>query len=230
MLKVKNLIKRFQNGNEILYALNSVSLTIEDGDFVVILGPSGSGKSTLLNVISGLEKPDSGSITYDDYEICGLNQRELTKFRRDKTAYIFQSYYLLPFLSVESNIRMGADLNGNKNITEIINKIGLHGLEKRLPHELSGGQQQRVSIARALAKKPDILFCDEPTGALDEETSKQILNYLKDLQKQMRFTIVMVTHNNSIAQIATKVIKMTSGKIVEEIINDNPRNIKEITW
>lgn len=230
MLRVKNLVKSYQNGRELLYALDSVSLSIDDGEFVVILGPSGSGKSTLLNVISGLEQPDSGSITYDDYEICGLNQKELTLFRRDKTAFIFQAYYLLPFLNVESNIKMGADLKGNKNITEIIDGLGLRGLEKRLPYELSGGQQQRVSIARALAKKPDFLFCDEPTGALDEETSKQILTYLKQLQKQLKFTIIMVTHNVSIAQIATKTIKMTNGKIVEVIRNANPRDVNEITW
>lgn len=230
MLKVENVVKSYRNGSELLYALNSVSLSIEDGEFVVILGPSGSGKSTLLNVISGLEPSDSGSITYDDYEIIGLNQKELTLFRRDKTAFIFQAYYLLPFLNVESNIKMGADLKGNQNITEIIDGVGLRGLEKRLPYELSGGQQQRVSIARALAKKPDYLFCDEPTGALDEETSKQILTYLKQLQKQLKFTIIMVTHNVSIAQIATKVIKMTSGRIVEVINNAHPRNVNEITW
>ncbi|MEY9974444.1 putative ABC transport system ATP-binding protein [Lysinibacillus sp. RC46] len=230
MLRVENLVKSYQNGRELLYALNSVSLSIGDGEFVVILGPSGSGKSTLLNVISGLEQPDSGSVTCDDYEICGLNQKDLTLFRRDKTAFIFQAYYLLPFLNVESNIKMGADLKGNKNITEIMDGVGLHGLEKRLPYELSGGQQQRVSIARALAKKPDFLFCDEPTGALDEETSKQILTYLKQLQKQLKFTIIMVTHNVSIAQIATKVIKMTSGKIVEVTSNTNPLDVEEITW
>ncbi|MFJ7731309.1 ABC transporter ATP-binding protein [Lysinibacillus sp. NPDC097231] len=230
MLSVENVVKSYRNGSELLYALNSVSLSIEDGEFVVILGPSGSGKSTLLNVISGLEPSDSGSITYDDYEIIGLNQKELTLFRRDKTAFIFQAYYLLPFLNVESNIKMGADLKGNPNITEIIDGVGLSGLEKRLPYELSGGQQQRVSIARALAKQPDYLFCDEPTGALDEETSKQILTYLKQLQKQLKFTIIMVTHNVSIAQIATKIIKMTSGRIVEVINNAHPRNVNEITW
>ncbi len=230
MLRIENLVKSYQNGRELLYALNAVSLSIDDEEFVVILGPSGSGKSTLLNVISGLEQPDSGSVTYDDYEICGLNQKELTLFRRDKTAFIFQAYYLLPFLTVESNIKMGADLKGNKNISDIIDALGLGGLEKRLPYELSGGQQQRVSIARALAKKPDFLFCDEPTGALDEETSKQILTFLKQLQKQLKFTIIMVTHNASIAQIATKVIKMTSGKIVEVTSNAHPRDVNEITW
>lgn len=230
MLRVENLVKCYQNGDELLYALNSVSLSIEEGEFVVILGPSGSGKSTLLNVISGLETPDSGSVIYDDYEICGLNQKELTMFRRDKTAFIFQAYHLLPFINVEANIRMGADLKGNQNISEIIDGVGLRGLEHRLPYELSGGQQQRVSIARALAKKPDFLFCDEPTGALDEETSKQILTYLKELQNQLEFTIIMVTHNVSIAQIASKVIKMTSGRIVEIINNAHPRNVNEIKW
>jgi len=230
MLRVENLVKCYQNGDELLYALNSVSLSIEEGEFVVILGPSGSGKSTLLNVISGLETPDSGSVIYDDYEICGLNQKELTMFRRVKTAFIFQAYHLLPFLNVEANIKMGADLKGNQNITEIIDGVGLCGLEHRLPYELSGGQQQRVSIARALAKNPDFLFCDEPTGALDEETSKQILTYLKELQNQLKFTIIMVTHNVSIAQIASKVIKMTSGRIVETINNAHPRNVNEIKW
>lgn len=230
MLRVENLVKCYQNGDELLYALNSVSLSINEGEFVVILGPSGSGKSTLLNVISGLETPDSGSIMYDDYEICGLNQKELTMFRRDKVAFIFQAYYLLPFLNVESNVKMGADLKGNQNITEIIDGVGLSGLAHRLPYELSGGQQQRVSIARALAKKPDFLFCDEPTGALDEETSKQILTYLTQLQNQLKFTIIMVTHNVSIAQIASKVIKMTSGRIVEIINNAHPRNVNEIKW
>jgi len=230
MLRVENLVKCYQNGDELLYALNSVSLSIEEGEFVVILGPSGSGKSTLLNVISGLETPDSGSVIYGDCEICGLNQKELTMFRRDKTAFIFQAYHLLPFLNVEANIKMGADLKGNQNITEIIDGVGLRGLEHRLPYELSGGQQQRVSIARALAKNPDFLFCDEPTGALDEETSKQILTYLKELQNQLKFTIIMVTHNVSIAQIASKVIKMTSGRIVEIINNAHPRNVNEITW
>jgi len=224
------LVKCYQNGDELLYALNSVSLSIEEGEFVVILGPSGSGKSTLLNVISGLETPDSGSVIYGDCEICGLNQKELTMFRRDKTAFIFQAYHLLPFLNVEANIKMGADLKGNQNITEIIDGVGLRGLEHRLPYELSGGQQQRVSIARALAKNPDFLFCDEPTGALDEETSKQILTYLKELQNQLKFTIIMVTHNVSIAQIASKVIKMTSGRIVEIINNVHPCNVNEIKW
>jgi len=230
MLRVENLVKCYQNGDELLYALNSVSLSIEEGEFVVILGPSGSGKSTLLNVISGLETPDSGSVMYGDYEICGLNQKELTMFRRDKTAFIFQAYHLLPFLNVEANIKMGADLKGNQNITEIIDGVGLRGLEHRLPYELSGGQQQRVSIARALAKNPDFLFCDEPTGALDEETSKQILTYLKELQNQLKFTIIMVTHNVSIAQIASKVIKMTSGRIVKIINNVHPCNVNEIKW
>lgn len=230
MLQATKLIKAYPNGENKLYALNQVSFDINDGEFVAILGPSGSGKSTLLNAISGLESVDSGSIKYDGAELCGLSDRKLTEFRRAKTAYVFQSYYLLPALSVEANIRMGAALAGNGEITSIIEEVGLAGMEKRLPSQLSGGQQQRVSIARALAKRPNVLFCDEPTGALDEDTGRQILTYLLDLQKKLNFIMVMVTHNANVARLADKVIEMNSGKIVH--IQENARRaaVGDIAW
>lgn len=230
MLQVKNLIKTYPNGENKLYALNQVSFEIKDGEFAVILGPSGSGKSTLLNAISGLEAVDSGSIKYGDEELCGLNDRRLTEFRRAKTAYVFQSYYLLPALNVEANIRMGAALSKNRDIKEILEGVGLTGLEKRLPSQLSGGQQQRVSIARALAKKPDVLFCDEPTGALDEETGRQIITFLLELQKKLNFIMVMVTHNQNIAELADKVIGMNSGKIIQIRENAKRAAVADITW
>lgn len=230
MIKINGLTKTYENGENLLYALNNVSMEIGDNEFAVILGPSGSGKSTLLNTISGLEKPDSGSIKYDGIEICGLNDKALTKFRRDMTGFIFQAYYLLPSLNVEANIKMGANLSGKKDFTEIIDAVGLNGKEKRLPRQLSGGEQQRVSIARALSKNPKVLFCDEPTGALDEATGRQILKYLIRLQQKNGLCIVMVTHNVNIAAIATKVIKMNSGKIVEVINNANPADVDSIGW
>lgn len=230
MIYVSGLTKTYENGKNRLYALNNVTFNIQNKEFVVILGPSGSGKSTLLNAISGLEKPDSGSIKYDAKEICGLDQKQLTAFRREKTAFIFQAYYLLPALSVEANIRMGANLAGEKHISEIIEALGLSGKEKNLPRELSGGEQQRVSIARAIAKKPEVLFCDEPTGSLDEATGRQILKYLLALQSNNDLTIVMVTHNANIAHLATKVIKMNSGRVIEIIQNDNPAKVEDIAW
>lgn len=230
MIEVKELIKTYNNGESKLYALNNVSISIKRSEFVVILGASGSGKTTLLNAISGLEKPDSGSIKYDNKEICSLADKELTKFRRDKTAFIFQGYYLLPALNVELNIKMGASLAGVKNFQDIIDAVGLGGKEKKFPNQLSGGEQQRVSIARAIAKKPEVLFCDEPTGALDEATGRQILKYLVQLQRDKGLTIVMVTHNANFADIATKVIKMNSGKIIDILINNNPVSVDEIGW
>lgn len=230
MLQATKLVKTYPNGENKLYALNQVSFEIADGEFAVILGASGSGKSTLLNAISGLEPVDSGSIKYDGAELCGLNEKKLTEFRRAKTAYVFQSYYLLPALSVEANIRMGANLAGTKDIKDIIDGVGLSGYEKRLPSQLSGGQQQRVSIARALAKKPDVLFCDEPTGALDEDTGRQILTYLLDLQKKLNFIMVMVTHNANIAQLADKVIEMNSGKIIRSHKNTKKAAVVGIAW
>ena len=230
MIEINSLVKTYENGENRLYALNDVSFTIQNKEFIIILGPSGSGKSTLLNAVSGLEKPDSGSIKYDGHEICGLKNKELTAFRREKTAFIFQGYYLLPALNAKANIQMGANLAKNKDVSDIIKAVGLEGKEKNFPRQLSGGEQQRVSIARAIAKKPEVLFCDEPTGALDETTGRLVMKYLIDLQKNMGLTIVMVTHNANLAQLATKVIKMNSGKIVEITENKKPADVDSIGW
>ena len=229
MLEIKNVYKEYENGDEPLVVLNNVSLKINDGEFVVVLGPSGSGKSTLLNAISGLTNVKSGSIVYDGKDITKLNDKELTLFRREYTSFVFQSYYLMPTLTVMQNVRMGGNLVNNKNLQEIIEKVGLVGKENKLPSELSGGQRQRVSIARAIAKKPKVMFCDEPTGALDETTGRMILDYLIKNHEENGYMMVMVTHNENIALLADKIIKMNSGKIVEVIEND-PKDIKDIRW
>ena len=229
MLEIKNVYKEYENGDEPLVVLNNVSLKINDGEFVVVLGPSGSGKSTLLNAISGLTNVKSGSIVYDGKDITKLNDKELTLFRREYTSFVFQSYYLMPTLTVMQNVRMGGNLVNNKNLQEIIEKVGLVGKENKLPSELSGGQRQRVSIARAIAKKPKVMFCDEPTGALDEQTGRTILDYLIKNHKENGYMMVMVTHNENIALLADKIIKMNSGRIVEVIEND-PKDIKDIRW
>ena len=170
MIDVRNITKFYGIGESRVQVLKGISLKIEDGDFVVVLGASGSGKSTLLNTVSGLERPEGGGIFYDGEDITALTDSGLTEFRRQNVGFIFQQYYLLPNLNVEKNVRMGADLAGNKNYKEVIKAVGLEDKLAKYPGELSGGQQQRVSVARALAKKPRVLFLDEPTGALDEET------------------------------------------------------------
>lgn len=230
MITVSNLKKSFgsvTNKNEVL---KGIDLKILDGDFIVILGASGSGKSTLLNCLSGLEKPDSGTITYDQIEITNLNDSQITEFRKNNVGFIFQQYYLLPNMTVEKNVRMGADLADNKDFRDIIKAVGLEDKIKKYPNELSGGEQQRVAIARALSKKPKILFLDEPTGALDEQTGRQILDYINNLHKQYGFTIVMVTHNLNIAEMANKVVKMNSGKIIEVSSNKTQKTAYEIGW
>lgn len=229
MLKVNNIYKSFKNKEIETKVLKNISFEINDGEFVVILGPSGSGKSTLLNCISGLEKVDEGTIEYNDIDITKLNDKELTLFRRNNTAYIFQAYYLMPSLSVLMNVKMGANLSNNGDVMPYIDAVGLKGKEKKLPSQLSGGEQQRVSIARALAKKPKILFCDEPTGALDEETGRSILKYLISLQEKEKFTVIMVTHNNNIANLAHKIINVNSGKIIS-IKENTPMSVDEIGW
>ena len=230
MIKAENIRKSYGYADNKTEILKGVSLDIEDGDLAVILGASGSGKSTLLNVVSGLERPDSGSVFYDGEDISGFSDDKLTAFRKRKIGFIFQQYYLLPNLTVDRNVKMGAELAGNKHYAEVIDALGLSEKRGKFPHELSGGEQQRVSAARALAKKPEVLFLDEPTGALDEETGRSVLDYIRKLQDELKFTIIMVTHNANIAEMAKTVIRMNSGRIIEQYRNETQKTAYEIGW
>lgn len=230
MIEVKELTKYYGNGESRFQVLKNIGLTVCDGEFIVILGASGSGKSTLLNVMSGLERPENGAVIYDGNDITTLSDSRLTEFRKENIGFIFQQYYLLPNMDVSKNVKMGAELADNKDYAEIIEAVGLGSKLHKYPSELSGGEQQRVSVARALAKRPKVLFLDEPTGALDEETGRQVLDYICKLQKEYNFTVVMVTHNQNIAQMADTVIKINSGKISETVVNDTKKTAYEIGW
>lgn len=228
MIKAENIIKSYNMGRT--EVLKDISLEIADGEFAVILGASGSGKSTLMNVLSGLEKADSGNVFVNGENLSVKNESELTKFRRENVGFVFQQYYLLPHLNVENNVKMGAGLSGNKDYKKIIASLGLDDKMKAMPSELSGGEQQRVCIARALSKNPKILFLDEPTGALDEKTGREVLNCIMQEKEKIGFTMVMVTHNQNIAQMAETVVKMNSGKIVETFKNTKQKSAFEIGW
>lgn len=230
MIAVEGVTKYYGQGEARFPALREVSLQIEDGDFAVILGPSGSGKSTLLHTVSGLEKPDIGAIRYDGEDIASFSEKERTAFRKEKVGFIFQQYYLLPHLDVRRNVKMGADLAGNSEYEQVIEAVGLKGKEGKRPSELSGGEQQRVAIARALAKKPQVLFLDEPTGALDEATGRQILDHITKLHKDLGFTMLMVTHNMNLAEMAGTVIRMNSGQLVSIEKNTVQKTAYEIGW
>ncbi len=230
MIRVKNIVKSYGSSESRTHVLKDISLEINDKDFAVILGASGSGKSTLLNVISGLERPDGGKVLYGTTDITIFSDKELTTFRKKNIGFIFQQYYLLPDMSVDKNVKMGADLANNKDYKEVIEAIGLGEKLHKYPSELSGGEQQRVSVARALAKKPKVLFLDEPTGALDEQTGRQVLDYICKLKNKYGFTIVMVTHNLNIAEMAKTVIKMNSGRIADIYQNEVQKTAYEIGW
>ena len=226
MIRAKDITKHY-GGTQVL---RGISLDVADGDFTVILGASGSGKSTLLSVLSGLERADGGSVQYGDITLNDLNDKQLTAFRKREVAFIFQQYYLLPHLSVKNNVKLGAALAGNGGYDDILAAVGLSDKTNAKPSSLSGGEQQRVCIARALAKQPKTLFLDEPTGALDEETGREILDYIIRLQKERRFTMIMVTHNRNIAETANTIVTMNSGKIVDLSHNDAPKSAFEIGW
>ena len=226
MIRLKGILKSY-NGREVL---KGIDLEIADRDYLVILGASGSGKSTLLNVLSGLEKPDSGHVYYGEEDLSQLTEAQLTVFRRAQIAFIFQQYFLLPNLTVEQNVKMGANLAGNQDYVRILEALGLGDKLQHYPSQLSGGEQQRVAIARALAKRPRVLFLDEPTGALDEATGRQILAYISSLQEELGFTLVMVTHNANIAQMAKTIVHINSGQIQSLETNSQPKTAYEIGW
>ena len=220
MIQVKEVTKSYGTDKNRFPVLKGISLVLA----------SGSGKSTLLHVISGLERPDNGQVWYGETELTSLSDKELTEFRKENTGFIFQQYYLLPQMDVDKNVKMGADLAGNREYRTVIEAVGLAEKLHKYPSQLSGGEQQRVSVARALAKNPRVLFLDEPTGALDEETGRQVLDYICRLQKEYRFTIVMVTHNQNIAEMANTVIQMNSGKIRDIYENQVQKTAYEIGW
>ncbi|HEY5575608.1 MAG TPA: ABC transporter ATP-binding protein [Clostridiaceae bacterium] len=231
MIVLTDISKIYKSGEVETAALKNINLTIEEGEFVVILGPSGSGKSTLLNVISGLDTVTSGKIMFREENLTELSDDEMTEFRREHLGFIFQQYNLLQNLTVYENVQIGSDIGKNPlNIDELLGKVGLAAARNKYPHQLSGGEQQRVSVARSLAKNPDIIFCDEPTGSLDEKNSKQVLQVLQELNSEYRKTVVVITHNLGIAKMADKVIKMNSGLITEVTLNKVKINAQDIDW
>ena len=218
ILETKELKKYYGSGDTAVHALDGVDLTVENGEFVAIVGTSGSGKSTLLHMLGGLDRPTSGTVTVDGKEIFSLKDEELTIFRRRKIGFVFQNYNLVPVLNVYDNIVLPIQLDGNEPdksyVDKIIKTLGLESKLNNLPNNLSGGQQQRVAIARALAAKPAIILADEPTGNLDSKTSLDVMGLLKVTSQQFKQTIVMITHNEEIAQMADRIIRIEDGKIV----------------
>lgn len=228
---VKNLVKEYGTDNNKVIANDNISFEIDEGEFVVILGPSGAGKSTLLNIIGGMDSATSGSINVFGKEIVGLNDKELTKYRREDIGFVFQFYNLIPNLTVLENVELaGQIVKQSKPAEDILNQVGLEHRMNNFPSQISGGEQQRVAIARAIAKNPQLLLCDEPTGALDYKTGKNILNILKEYCKNEKRTVIIITHNSSIAQAADKVIEIYDAKVKKVFVNQSSKNIDEIEW
>ena len=223
MIEAKGVTKSYGLGESKTDVLKGIDLRISDGDFAVILGASGSGKSTLLNCLSGLERVDGGSIEYDGLNIAELSDKALTKFRKENIGFIFQQYYLLPDMTVDKNVRMGADLAGNADYREIIKAVGLEAKAAKYPSELSGGEQQRVSVARALAKKPKVLFLDEPTGALDSRSTDDLLRIFSDINRDGQ-TIIMVTHSVKAASHAGRVLFIKDGEVFHQLYRGGMNN------
>lgn len=231
MIKVNKLNKTYGTGESSVQVLKNIDLEINKGEFLVILGESGGGKSTLLNIISGLDRATSGSVLWDDIDIQKLNEKKLTEFRKEHMGFVFQYYNLIPTLTVLENIEVASELtNAPLDAQELIKRVGLSGKENVLPCKLSGGEQQRVSICRALTKNPDVIFCDEPTGALDFETGIKILELLLEMNRQYNKTIVLITHNQPIADMAHRVVKIRSGKIIDIKDNLEQKKPSELQW
>lgn len=230
-IEVKNLDKIYELGENSIKVLNDVSFQLEKGELCTLLGPSGSGKSTLLNAIGGLEKVERGEIIIDGTDIAKLKNMALTEYRRQKLGFVFQFYNLIPDLNVKENIEVGANISKYPiNVEELLNDLGLWEHKDKFPKQLSGGQQQRCAIGRALVKKPAVLLCDEPTGALDYKTSKEILALIERVNKEYNTTIIIATHNEEITGMAKRIVRLKDGKINADIVNENIKSAEELEW
>ena len=230
-LEIRGIKKSFGTGDSRVNVLKGLDLDIEKGEFCVLLGPSGSGKSTLLNIIGGIDGADEGSITIEGERLEDMTEKKLSLYRRKHLGYICQMYNLIPNLTVRENIEVGAYLSDHPlDVDELLHTLGLYEHQKKLPNQLSGGQQQRTAIGRAIVKNPDILLCDEPTGALDYATSKEILKLIEQVNRKYGNTVVMVTHNNAIEKMADRVVKLHDGRIRENCRNETRMAAEDLEW
>ena len=230
-IEISGIKKSFGTGESKVEVLKGIDLNIEKGEICVLLGPSGSGKSTLLNIIGGIDSADSGYISINGEKTDDMSEKALTVYRRKHLGYIFQMYNLIPNLNIKENVEVGAYLSSNPlDVDDLLKTLGLYEHRHKLPNQLSGGQQQRTAIGRAIVKNPDILLCDEPTGALDYKTSKEILKLIEDVNKKYGNTIIMVTHNDAIKNMADRVVTLRDGMIRKNYINDKKISATELDW
>lgn len=230
-LEISGIKKHFGEGESRVEVLKGIDLEIQKGEICVLLGASGSGKSTLLNIIGGIDDADSGYISINGEKTADMSEKKLTLYRRKHLGYIFQMYNLIPNLNIKENVEVGAYLSDNPlDVDDILKTLGLYEHRHKLPNQLSGGQQQRTAIGRAVVKNPDILLCDEPTGALDYATSKEILKLIEDINKKYGSTVIMVTHNDAIKNMADRVVKLRDGQIRKNYLNETKTPVQEFEW
>ncbi|MDO4313953.1 MAG: ABC transporter ATP-binding protein [Eubacteriales bacterium] len=230
-LEIKGIEKHFGEGESRVEVLKGIDMSIEKGEICVLLGPSGSGKSTLLNILGGIDNSDQGYISINGEKTAEMSDKELTLYRRKHLGYVFQMYNLIPNLNIRENIEVGAYLSDRSlDVDDLMKTLGLYEHRHKLPNQLSGGQQQRTAIGRAIVKNPDILLCDEPTGALDYNTSKEILKLIEDVNKKYGNTVVMVTHNTAIQYMADRVIKLRDGMVRKNYVNENKISAMDLDW
>ena len=230
-IEVKNEYKRYQMGETTITANDGISFEVEKGEVAVILGPSGAGKSTVLNILGGMDSCDEGEIIIDGTDIAQFSEKQLTTYRRNDVGFVFQYYNLVPNLTAKENVELASQIVADAlDSTNVLQSVGLGERLDNFPAQLSGGEQQRVTIARAIAKKPKLLLCDEPTGALDYETGKQILTILQNTARETGTTVLIITHNSAIAEMADRVIRINDAKVREMTVNDQPKLVAEIEW
>lgn len=230
-IELTDVVKTYKMGEVEIKAVDGIGFPIEKGEFVIIVGPSGAGKTTVLNILGGMDKPTSGSIVVDGTDISKFSEQELTKYRRDDVGFVFQFYNLVQNLTAVENVELAAQICANPlDAEKVLGEVGLGSRLDNFPSQLSGGEQQRVSIARALAKNPKLLLCDEPTGALDYITGKSILKLLQDTCREKGMTVIVITHNSALTPMADKIIKIKNGQVSQILVNENPTPVEQIEW